>query len=64
MSSQRAVTVAALRFLPSRMGCNSERDVLGDLYKRHLMVTCLHGACRFHVVLEQWILVIARLPNG
>ena len=36
MFSQCAVTVAALRLLPSRMGCNrKDRDVMGDVYRRH-----------------------------
>ena len=35
MLSQCAVSVAAWRFLPSRMRCNSkERDAMGDLYRQ------------------------------
>ena len=52
MFSQCVVTVAALRFLPSRMGQSSkERDVMGDLYRYKLAVRpslnilqCSHSA--------------------
>ena len=51
--SQCAVSVAAARSLPSKMGCNvKESVVIGDLYKQHRVmqagcnvVKCSHSAC-------------------
>ena len=54
MLSQCAVSVAAWRFLPSRMRCNSkERDAMGDLYRQVGMLFNVLAVHVFHSVEEE-----------